>query len=305
MKQKEWDNIITSHSGESTAKTWSFSKKKLGKHSLSTKDGQTLKAVWLSSCGNFAFLGSQGGRIDKYNMQSGLYRSSIPHAHSKAITSLFSDNTNTILVSASLDSHLKIWDFNKSILVHSIKLPASISRMEFHNESRLVALVCDDLVVRVVDVDSARLVREFSGHAHRITDISFSPDGRWLVTSSLDTSIRTWDLPTGFLVDCFLVERICTSVAFSPTGEFLATTHVDCLGVYLWSNVSMYGHVGLERIDEKRVEEIMAAGVRVLPDAAGAAGVRGGIKDGMFLYSFIVFVIFVVLFVLTVFRAIC
>lgn len=37
------------------------------------------------------------------------------------------------------------------------------------------------------------------------------------------------------LVDCFLVAMAPVSMSMSPTGDFLATTHVDSLGVYLWS----------------------------------------------------------------------
>lgn len=36
------------------------------------------------------------------------------------------------------------------------------------------------------------------------------------------------------LVDCFLVDSAAVSVSFSPTGNFLASSHVDCLGIYLW-----------------------------------------------------------------------
>lgn len=37
------------------------------------------------------------------------------------------------------------------------------------------------------------------------------------------------------LVDCFLVSMAPVSVSFSPTGDFLATSHIDSLGIYLWS----------------------------------------------------------------------
>ena len=32
----------------------------------------------------------------------------------------------------------------------------------------------------------------------------------------------------------------------SPLGEFLVTTHVDDLGLYLWSNMTLYTHVTLK-----------------------------------------------------------
>ncbi len=46
-------------------------------------------------------------------------------------------------------------------------------------------------------------------------------------------------------VDCFQVDSPITSLTMSPTNDFLATTHVDDLGVYLWSNMTLYTHVAL------------------------------------------------------------
>lgn len=50
----------------------------------------------------------------------------------------------------------------------------------------------------------------------------------------MDSTIRTFDIPTGRLIDAFRTASIATSVTFSPTGDFLATSHVDSVGVYLW-----------------------------------------------------------------------
>lgn len=63
---------------------------------------------------------------------------------------------------------------------------------------------------------------------------TFSPDSRWLVVTSMDSIIRTFDIPTGQLIDAFKTASVCTSISFSPTGDFLATSHVDSVGVYLW-----------------------------------------------------------------------
>lgn len=63
---------------------------------------------------------------------------------------------------------------------------------------------------------------------------AFSPDSRWIITASQDSIIRTFDVPTGNLVDAFRTKSVATSLSFSPSGDFLATTHVDSVGVYLW-----------------------------------------------------------------------
>ncbi|KAK9408363.1 WD repeat-containing protein 36 [Crotalus adamanteus] len=75
--------------------------------------------------------------------------------------------------------------------------------------------------------------------------MTFSPDGRWLITASMDCTIRTWDLPSGCLVDCFLLDSAAVSITMSPTGDFLASCHVDDLGIYLWSNRSLFSLVSL------------------------------------------------------------
>ena len=255
---------------------------------MCSKDGSAIKSVWISACGNFGFVGSEKGKIDKFNMQSGLYRASFPptakanSGHKKAITSLLTDNTNSVLISASLDKSVKIWDFNKGTLLQTISFPASITHLKLHDDSRLLAIVSDDLLIKVVDIDSSRIVREFKGHNNRITDLTFSGDGRWIISASLDATIRTWDIPTGFLVDVFKVPQICTSLCMSPSGEFLVTTHVDNVGICLWSNKSMYAYVPLKRISEEMADEIMVGSVGVeLPSIAAGLDVEEDSEESL------------------------
>ena len=47
------------------------------------------------------------------------------------------------------------------------------------------------------DVASGQMLVELQGHRHRVTGIAFSPDGRRLVTSSYDGSLRLWNAQTG------------------------------------------------------------------------------------------------------------
>jgi len=75
-RAKEWDNILTCHSSDTRARLWSFKKKALGSHVLESMDGSPIKATAMSACGHFGFIGSAQGQIDKYNVQSGLYRGS-------------------------------------------------------------------------------------------------------------------------------------------------------------------------------------------------------------------------------------
>jgi U3 small nucleolar RNA-associated protein 21 len=52
-----------------------------------------------------------------------------------------------------------------------MKLPANITFMDLHRDSGLLAVVCDDLIVRVLDIETRRIVRELSGPRRPILDM--------------------------------------------------------------------------------------------------------------------------------------
>jgi len=53
-----------------------------------------------------------------------------------------------------------------------MKMPANITSIELHRDSGLLAVVCDDLIVRVLDVETRRIVRELSGPRRPILDMA-------------------------------------------------------------------------------------------------------------------------------------
>lgn len=127
---------------------------------------------------------------------------------------------------------------------------AAITGLRFSGINELAALSCDDLSIRVVDLETRKVVRELWGCRGQINDFVFSNDGRWIIAASMDSIIRVWDLPTGHLVDIFRVPTTCTALAFSGTGEFLATAHADEVGVHIWNNKSLFTNFRPVHIDE-------------------------------------------------------
>lgn len=97
-----------------------------------------------------------------------------------------------------------------------------------------MATVADDLVIRLFDVVSLRMVRKFEGYTDRITDMCFSDDGKWLLSSSMDGTLRIWDVILARQIDAIHVDVSITALSLSPNMDILATTHVDQNGVYLW-----------------------------------------------------------------------
>ncbi|CDH10921.1 probable U3 small nucleolar RNA-associated protein 21 [Zygosaccharomyces bailii ISA1307] len=269
----EWENIITAHRGEVVARTWDMRRKRVGRWTLDTTDGGYVKSVALSQCGNFGFVGSSNGSIAVYNMQSGILRKKYKF-HRKAVTGIGLDSMNRKMVSCGLDGLVGFYDFNQSTLLGKLQLDAPITAMVYNRPSDLFALALDDLSIIVIDAVTQRVVRQLWGHTNRITAFDFSPDGRWVVSASLDGTIRTWDLPTGGCVDGIRVESVATDLKFSPKGDFVATTHVAGNGICIWTNKAQFKPISTRTVDE---EEFSLA---ALPNASITGG--GSLLEGAF-----------------------
>ncbi len=206
VREKDWSNVITAHDNDVAAYVWRIQKFAQGEFALvpPQKDIdaaiEPVTCVCLSKCGNFGFVGSQAGRIDRYNMQSGLHRGKYSmldadHAHTGAVTGLATDGCNRYLVSGGLDDKVKCWNLKSRKLEGEIDLGSKVSMISFHPTTCLVAVACDDGTIRLCDVEARTIVRRFRGHQDRITDLQFSQDCRWLLSSSMDSTLRVWDVP--------------------------------------------------------------------------------------------------------------
>ncbi|KAE8348432.1 Utp21 specific WD40 associated putative domain-containing protein [Aspergillus coremiiformis] len=286
-----WESVLTGHRGDKFARTWFWGKKKAGRWAFETSDKTEVKSVALSQCGTFALVGSAGGSIDIFNMQSGLHRRSFPHhgpkiyitskrgsfaasngnsaRHNRGVTGLAINGLNQTIVSCGLDGKVKFWDFSSGSLVDELDWypMTSVTGLRYSSTSELVAFSCDDLSIRVVDMETRKVVREFWGCVGQVNDFSFSPDGRWIIAASMDSIIRVWDLPTGHLIDLFRVPSTCTALAMSSTGEFLATAHADGIGISLWSNRSLFVPISNRNLDETDIADVE------VPTLCGETGV--------------------------------
>ncbi|KAI5868447.1 WD domain-containing protein [Durotheca rogersii] len=305
-----WESVVTAHKDDPFVRTWFWGRKRAGRWAFQTGDSANVSAVAMSMCGTFAVVGSVGGSIDMFNLQSGLHRQRFPskltpaqarrvkmqqlrqadtvaqlHArsttgfapgtgkHTQAVTGIVVDSMNSNVISCSLDGKVKFWEFLTGNLLEEISwVPTTgVTGSRYHAANDLMAFSCDDNSIRVVDIETKQTIREFWGCRDKINDFAFSSDGRWIIAASRDTMIRVWDLPTGHLIDVIRLEKPCTALAISATGEYLATASEGKFGVDIWTNKALFAHVSTRQISEDAVQQVSG------PTASGEGG-RGLIE---------------------------
>ena len=328
MRSRDWGDMVSIHQNHAFAYVWS-SKNGAQSGPVLRQDGWNVSvmkkqppnsahatSITISTCGNYALVGTKGGVIYKYNIQSGMTRGTYPidendkknkkrgkdagdirrtfkalekkmklsnrasnrekEEHDRiinakreelrsakltlachngyAVTGVAVDNVNRTVISVGADAKLILWSF----LTHAphknspSMLPAPATKLCHVKDSDLAAIALDDYSTVLFDCSTLTIVRRFGfgskscRHTGPISDLGFSPDGRTLYSSSLDGTIRVWDVPTNSCVDWLCFDTPPSSLTVSPTGEFLATTHTGKLGISLWSDRSFYQTVHVD-----------------------------------------------------------
>jgi WD40 repeat protein len=77
--------------------------------------------------------------------------------------------------------------------------------------------------IKLWDVKSRKLMRTLTGHTASILSLAISPDGRRLVSGSVDATVKVWDVASGILeTNLTGFEGQIMAVAISPDGQSLA-----------------------------------------------------------------------------------
>lgn len=79
----------------------------------------------------------------------------------------------------------------------SVQIDTSIQEQKEIEEGQLkdfIATGSRDKKIRIFEVRSGRCVLTLSGHDNWVTDLMFHPNGKYLISTADDKSIRIWDL---------------------------------------------------------------------------------------------------------------
>jgi WD40 repeat protein/tRNA A-37 threonylcarbamoyl transferase component Bud32 len=144
-----------------------------------------------------------------------------------------------LTVTDSADADWARWDTRTGERLPALSLPRAVTRIASH----VVASSSDGDHIAVGGFSGAHLwdtttdppTVHFLEHRNYVTSLTFSPDGRTLLTASEDRTARLWSVADGTLQGpAFAHQASLDHAAFSADGRLLATAQQDGL-VRVWA----------------------------------------------------------------------
>ena len=171
----------------------------------------------------------------------------IPDAHKVPIRSIAIDPTGKNLATGSARLG-KLWQLPEGEELVIIKERNAFDALAFSPDGETIASGNHLGRITLFDMHSGSALADIDAHKHSVAQVAFSPDNRYLASSSLEMDIKLWDLQTKKLVRTFsnpAADEVI-SIAFSPDGRYLAGGNFSG-GLWLWdaqTGERLRGYVG-------------------------------------------------------------
>ncbi|KAF9548752.1 hypothetical protein EC957_005686 [Mortierella hygrophila] len=159
-------------------------------------------------------------------------------AHKRLVAAVAFSPTAQVLVSASWDHTIHLWDTERhklSKVIHGHL--ASVTSLAFLPSGYLISGSAD-WTIRLwnLGLDSQEPVRVFKGHTQGVRGVACSPDGYRIASASEDKTIRIWTLAAHQEEREVVFEGhsdVVACVTFSPAGRQIASASDD-KSIRLW-----------------------------------------------------------------------
>ena len=102
--------------------------------------------------------------------------------------------------------------------------------------SQFIKIYINLICCKIWDITQNRMRAMFKRHTSEVTSISFSPDGRSLVSGSYDCSVCIWNIRGGSSKELTVAAAgLFLSVVFSPDGRYIAAADARS-SLWIWDS---------------------------------------------------------------------
>jgi len=155
--------------------------------------------------------------------------------HRDNITAVKFHPVYSLVVSASLDATIKVWDYETGEFERTLKGHTnSVQSIDFDHTGNLLVSSSGDLTIKIWDFQTHECTKTLHGHDHIVSSVIFLPSGDQLASASRDKTIKLWETSTGYCIKTLTGhDDWVRAIVVTDDGRLLASCSHDKT-VRLW-----------------------------------------------------------------------
>ncbi|KAG5213400.1 hypothetical protein JEQ12_009186 [Ovis aries] len=134
--------------------------------------------------------------------------------HRSPVTRVIFHPVFSVMVSASEDATIKVWDYETGDFERTLKGHTdSVQDISFDHSSKLLASCSADMTIELWDFQGFECIRTMHGHDHNVSSVAIMPNGDHIVSASRDKTIKMWEVQTEH-------EHVVECVSWAPESSY-------------------------------------------------------------------------------------
>jgi len=149
--------------------------------------------------------------------------------HRSPITAVCFHPSFNLVVSASEDSSIKVWDYDSGKIERTLQSHTdAVQDVCFNPAGTLLGSCSADLSIKVWNFETFENSKTLLGHDHNVSSVRFMPSGDFIVSASRDKKIKVWEIATGYCVKTLTGhDAWVRKVEISPDGFYIGSASAD------------------------------------------------------------------------------
>jgi len=147
--------------------------------------------------------------------------------HTGTISDYQSINNGQQIASVSWDGSMRIWDFNSAMLTDKLKLPSGVAILSLAVSTDQSKIYCGSLdrKIYVYDLKERKITHSFEAHQSGVCNLQIHPNGKQLLSKSIEGEIKTWEIDGFEEVMTLLQISMNDWLITEPNGHFDGTSN--------------------------------------------------------------------------------
>ncbi|KAM3137957.1 hypothetical protein pb186bvf_009852 [Paramecium bursaria] len=224
VRENDWANIL-SHDGTQIKFHNTYTDVKTNYRST-----EQIHQVQVTFCGNYGFI-AHSRNIQKITMQSGSLVLNYPLQ--STFNKMYVDPLNQYLI-VFQDGILQQFDFISGKQQKQQIIDNKVLCLVGSKSANILCLGLDNNQIEVIDYSTLKTIRNYKGHNLKIFDLALTLDNQYLVSVSLDKTLKIWSLVFGNLIQQITFPKPLISIDVSD--EYLIGSFMNSRSLSVWKS---------------------------------------------------------------------